>query len=79
MIHGKKQTHPPANGLRAHVFYHAAPASWNRFEVARNHVITRIKRSLLVGTNLISEFPAANYLNVAAMPRQRIAIAIQDH
>lgn len=27
-----------------------------------NHVITRIKRSLLVGTNLISEFPAANYL-----------------
>lgn len=28
----------------------------------RNHVITRIKRSLLVGTNLISEFPAANYL-----------------
>lgn len=56
-----------------------------------NHVITRIKRSLLVGTNLISEFPAANYLyhhrsplmdpgveRAGSEPTRR-AVAIQDH
>lgn len=40
-------------------------ASWNRF-VMRNHVITRIKRSTVVGTNLISEFPAANYFTAVS-------------
>lgn len=58
---------------RADIFEHArAAASWNRFGAARNHVITRIKRSPIVGTNLISEFPAANYLATAAMrPNQK--------
>lgn len=41
---------------------HAAELKPFRTPPRHNHVITRIKRSLLVGTNLISEFPAANYL-----------------
>lgn len=47
---------------RRYTLMRAAELKPFRTPPRRNHVITRIKRNLLVGTNLISEFPAANYL-----------------
>jgi len=47
---------------RRYTLMQAAEFKLFRTPPRRNHVITRIKRSLFVGTNLISEFPAANYL-----------------